>query len=48
MVAEHIGEAEVQELCRFLGLARLPAGSQHGFGEPPGGREAAELAAVAA
>lgn len=48
MVAEHIGEAEVQELCRVLGLTRIPAGSQHEFGDPPGGHEAAELAAVAA
>jgi hypothetical protein len=47
-IAEHIGELEIQELCRVLGLPRIRAGSQYGLGDPPGGHEAAEITAVAA
>lgn len=49
MIAEHIGEPEIGELCRVLGLPRIPAGRHHGFGgQPWGHKAAAELTAVAA
>ena len=48
MVAERIGDREIDELCRVFGLPRLPAGRMRGFG-PPGTRNpVADLAAVAA
>ena len=48
MVAERIGDREIEELCRIFGLPRLPAGRMRGFG-PPGSRNpGADLAAVAA
>jgi hypothetical protein len=34
MVAEHIGDPEVRELCRILGLPRLPAGLYRRSGLP--------------
>jgi hypothetical protein len=34
MIAEHIGDAEVRELCRILGLPRLPAGLYRRSGLP--------------
>jgi hypothetical protein len=40
MVAEHIGEREILELCRVLGLPRIPAGRLYDFGGPQGGLKA--------
>jgi hypothetical protein len=48
MVAERIGDREIEELCHVFDLPRLPAGRMRGFG-PPGTRNpVADLAAVAA
>ena len=47
MVAEHIG-AGIQELCRFFRAGPPPCGEPARLWRAPGGREAAELAAVAA
>jgi hypothetical protein len=40
MVAEHIGDREIRELCRVLGLPRVSADRLYDFGGPSGGRKA--------
>jgi hypothetical protein len=37
MVAEHIGEREILELCRVLKLPRIPAARLYDFVRPPRG-----------
>jgi len=48
MVAEHIGDREIRELCQVLGLPRVSADRLYDFGGPSGGHKATnKLAPVA-